>query len=302
MPITNYVTKFESQLVKKFKRELLTTDLTTQDEKIRFVGARDVRISSLVMSGYKDHSRNGGFNRGSFTDPFQTLTLQHDRDIEFFVDTMDVDETNQEVSAANLTNDFVEDQAIPETDVYRLSKINAEFKALGGGVDTSVLTEANILAKIDDYNEALDEAQVPQSGRILYITPAIKTLLKNATGITRQINVSPGGGSVNRNVTSLDELKIMSIPSDRMKSVYNFADGFVPGETAVQQNLILLHPKAVIATIKHSYIRLWAPGTHTSGDGYLYQNRSYQDLFVIANRVEGIAINEDAPPPPPTQG
>jgi hypothetical protein len=58
--------------------------------------------------------------------------------------------------------------------------------------------------------------------------------------------------------------------------------------------MILVHPSSVIACDKHSYIRLWAPGTHTQGDGYLYQNRKYGDLFVLDTRKDGIAINTDA--------
>ena len=40
-----------------------------------------------------------------------------------------------------------------------------------------------------------------------------------------------------------------------------------------------------------TYINLWAPGSHTQGDGYLYQNRKYGDLFVLNTRSDGIKIN-----------
>lgn len=40
-------------------------------------------------------------------------TLTFDRDIELFVDVMDVDETNQALSAANITNTFISERAIP---------------------------------------------------------------------------------------------------------------------------------------------------------------------------------------------
>ena len=84
---------------------------------------------------------------------------------------------------------------------------------------------------------------------------------------------------------------MVRVPSSRMKTVYDFTEGFKPGAAAKQMNMILVHPKSVIASQKHSYIKLWPEGTHTNGDGYLYQNRKYGDLFLIDTRVQGVKIN-----------
>lgn len=92
----------------------------------------------------------------------------------------------------------------------------------------------------------------------------------------------------------MDNVNIVEVPSGRLKTSYDFTDGFKPAADAKQINMILVHPSSVIAGDKHSYIRLWAPGTHTQGDGYLYQNRKYGDLFVLDTRKDGIAINTDA--------
>ncbi|MDQ4683020.1 hypothetical protein RCF13_25305, partial [Stenotrophomonas maltophilia group sp. RNC7] len=101
---------------------------------------------------------------------------------------MDVDETNQVLSAANITGVFNEEQAIPETDAYRYSKLYSEFVANGGTVNTTVLTVANILSVFDKMMEDMDEAGVPQSGRILKVTPPVYTMLKNAEGIQRTLD------------------------------------------------------------------------------------------------------------------
>lgn len=84
---------------------------------------------------------------------------------------------------------------------------------------------------------------------------------------------------------------MVRVPSKRMKTVYDFTEGYKTGAAAKQMNMILVHPKSVIAAQKHSYIKLWAEGTHTVGDGYLYQNRKYGDLFLIDTRVQGVKIN-----------
>lgn len=288
---TNYAIQFEPEIMQKYTRELLTADLTTQN--VNFVGANKIRIPYVTVSGYKDHSRNGGFNRGSVANQWMEKELTFDRDIEFFVDSMDVDETNQALSAANITNTFITEQAIPETDCYRLSKLYTEFIALGGSASQDATTAANILEKFDTLMEEMDEDEVPMEGRILYLTPAKYTLIKQAEKIVRSLEVTKNA-TINRHVRNLDEVVLKRIPSARMKTAYNFTDGYTPAETAKQMDMILVNPKSVIATDKHAYIKLWAPGSHTQGDGYLYQNRKYGDLFVIDTRMEGIKINLSA--------
>lgn len=289
MPNTvNYVTQFEKELKQKYSRELLTADLTTQN--VIFTGANKIKIPYISVSGYKDHSRNGGFNRGTVKNDFMEKTLAFDRDIEFFVDSMDVDETNQALSAANVTNTFETEKAIPETDAYRLSKLYTEFTKLGQTATSDALTVKNILDKFDTWMEEMDEDEVPEEGRILYVTPSIYTVIKNAEKIVRSLEVTKSA-AINRHVRSLDDITIKKIPSGRMKSAYNFTEGYVPATTARQMDMILVHPKSVIASDKHAYINLWAPGSHTQGDGYLYQNRKYGDLFLIDTRVEGVKVN-----------
>ena len=289
MPNTvNYVTSFEQELKQKYTRELLTADLTTQN--VVFVGAKKIKIPFITVSAYKDHSLNGGFNRGTVENQFMEKELEFDRDVEFFVDAMDVDETNQALSAANITNTFEHEKAIPETDAYRLSKLYTDFNALVETATQDELTAATILEKFDTLMEEMDEAEVPEDGRILYVTPSIYTIFKQAEKITRMLEVTRDT-AVNRHVRALDDVKIKRIPSGRMKTAYDFTEGFTPASTAKQMNMILVHPSAVIAADKHAYINLWAPGSHTQGDGYLYQNRKYGDLFVLDTRSDGIKIN-----------
>lgn len=289
MPNTvNYATQFEKEIMQKYSRELLTADLTTQN--VTFVGANKIKIPYVSVTGYKDHSRNGGFNRGSVQNQFMEKTLSFDRDIEFFVDAMDVEESNQALSAANITNTFITEQDVPETDCYRLSKLHTDFTALGGTVTQDAVTAATILDKFDTLMEEMDEDEVPEEGRILYLTPNIYTMLKQAEKITRSLDVTRQA-SIDRHVRNLDEVKMVRVPSSRMKTVYDFTEGYKPGAAAKQMNMILVHPKSVIASQKHSYIKLWPEGTHTNGDGYLYQNRKYGDLFLIDNRVQGVKIN-----------
>ena len=285
----NYATLFATDLAQKYSRELLTSGLTT--EGVNFFGGNTVKLPFLSLRGYKNHSRDGGFNRQAVTNNNLTKVLAHDRDVEFFVDAMDVDETNQVLACVNLTNVFETEHAIPETDAYRLSKIHQDFTANGGVVDARQLTRENVLTIFDEYMQAMDEEEVPQEGRILYVTPAVNKLLSQSNELSRIMSVIDADGDVKRGIRMLDEVQVVVVPQSRMRSAYDFSDGFVPVANAAQIHMLLVHPSSVVAVNKHSYIKMWAPGTHTNGDGYLYQNRQYGDLFVIDTRLGGIAIN-----------
>ncbi|MCL2376289.1 MAG: capsid protein [Defluviitaleaceae bacterium] len=285
----NYATIFSNELKQKYTRELLTSGLTT--ENANFIGGNTIKLPFLSLRGYKNHSRDGGFNRQAVDNRNLTKVLAHDRNVEFFVDSMDVDETNQVLAATNLTNVFETEHAIPETDAYRISKIHQDFVEMGGEVDDRELTKENVLEAYDEYMQRMDEAEVPQAGRILYVTPAVNKLLSQSTEFNRIMNVVDGDGSLKRAVRMLDEVEVVVVPAARMRSEYDFSDGFVPTGNARQIHMMLVAPSSVIAVSKHSYIKLWAPGTHTQGDGYLYQNRQYGDLFVIDTRIGGIAVN-----------
>lgn len=290
----NYVEQFRTQLEQKYARELTSSDLTSNG--VAFIGTKTVKIPRLTLGGYKEHSRSGGWNRQDLSNDFEIKTLEHDRDVEFYVDSMDVDETNQIVSTGNITNTFEEEHSIPELDAYRFSKLYNEYvTTFSKTADVEVLSEANILTKFDKMMEDMDDAGVPEDGRILYVTATVKTMLKTAENVARQIIVNGSNdGAINRSVRSLDGVKIVSVPKARFKTQYDFTDGFVPAAGAKQINMALIHPRSVIATEKHSAIYLWAPGSHTGGDGYLYQNRRYGDLFLIENKLDGVKINVEA--------
>lgn len=286
----NYAQSFESLIQQQYALGLTSADMDT-NKAYSFLNAQTINVPTLQLSGYKDHSRAGTKNRGTVNNTYQPMALSHDRDIEFFVDSADVDETNQVLSAANITGTFNKEQAIPELDAYRYSKLYTDFVAKGGVVDTTALTAANILTVFDTMMQGMDEAGVPEEGRILKCTPAVRTLLKNAEKIQRTLEAS-GEADINRKVRSLDDVIVKMVPSARLKTAYDFTEGFVPAVAAKQINMMIYHPSAVIAPVKIADVYLWMKGeTPESAFGHLYQNRSYSDLFVIDAKKSGVAIN-----------
>lgn len=294
MAVYDYAEQFTQILAQKYATELKSDDLTKSNPGVKFLNAQTIKLPRLTLSGYKDHTRTVGFNSGTVSNDWEPKKLAHDRDIEFWFDPMDVDETNLVLEAANITNTFEEEQAIPEKDSYRFSKLHSELTSYSGVIDKTVVTASVFLEQFDEFMAKMDEAGVPQEGRILYVTPSMNTIVKNAQGIERSIIVTTPN-TINRKVHSLDDVTIKMVPASRMKTKYNFTDGCVADSTAKQINFILIHPSCVVCRDKYDYIRWYTPG-HDSrvGDGYLYQNRSYGDLFLLERKVAGAAMNISA--------
>lgn len=297
MAVLEYAILFSNVLRELYGQELTCYDLFQSNSDIKIVNGKDIKIPKLSVSGYKDHTRGaGGFNSGTYSNGYETKTLDHDRDIEFAIDPMDIDETNLVVSIANIQKRFEKTQAIPELDCYTYSKLYAEAKRVGSIIKTAALTAANVLSDFDDNLEAFSEAGVPLDRVIMYCTPAYNKLLKNADGIQRTLEIS-SSKSVDRRVRSLDDIsKIKEVPSARLKSLFNFTNGCVADETAKQIDYILVDPEAQVSRNKYSYIKVFTPGTDSrTADNYMYQNRRYNGTFAIDELMkQGIIIHAEA--------
>ncbi len=298
MAVLNYVTQFSTRILDMYGHELVSDALYHTNEDIRIIGAKDIKIPRLTVSGYKDHNRNTtGFNGGNYSNEFETKALDHDRDIEFAIDPMDVDETNQIVSIANIQARFEKRQAIPELDCYTFSKLYSEAERVGATIKTTSITRSNILADFDDNCEAFENLGIPLSRCILYCTAAFRKELKNAEGIQRTLEMSGGSNAIDRRVHTLDDLReIKTVPIERFKTAYDFTEGYRADASGKQINYILVDPDAQVSRVKYSYINTYTPGHDSrTADSYLYQNRRFNGTFALDQEFkQACIINREA--------
>jgi hypothetical protein len=248
-------------------------------------------IPSMTVSGSRAVNRDqitGTFNR-NWDNALTPVTLQMDREWDTLIDPMDIDETNEVATIANITKTFNELQKIPEMDAFLAAKL-ASFVTTP---DTTALTSANILEKWDAYLAAMTDARVNRDRVEAYMTPAVYKLLKEAAGITRFVSTDEGFRGIDRNVARLDGVRITEVPSDIMKTAFVFTEGFVPAETAKGINLLLVDPMAVAAPVKYETSMISAPSAQSKGK-YLYYERYYYGAFAMPNRAAGIVANVNA--------
>ena len=323
MATVNYAEAYERALAQAYPNVLNFGELynVANNQTYKFVDAKTIHIPSISVTGRKNVNRDsidGVFNRNvdnewetktltfyrewstsidpaDVMDTNMVLTIQNATKVEWStsIDPADVMDTNMVLTIQNATKVFNETQKFPEKDAYTISKIYADWVAEGKTADTTALTVDNVLVVFDKLMEGMDEALVPAQGRILYVTPAVKTLLKQASQIGLSRSVQNGENTINRVVDRLDEIKLISVPSFLMKTAYTFTTGFEPADTAKQINLFLVHPSAILTPNKYAFVGMEAPAAGTKGD-YIYYEKEYADVFILNNRTGAIAFNVEA--------
>ena len=295
MAAVNYAESYERALAQAYPNVLNFGELynASNNQVYKFVDAKTIHIPSVSVSGRTDVNRdvmNGQFTR-NVDNNYETKTLSFYREWSTSIDPADVMDTNMVLTIQNATKVFNETQKFPEKDAYTISKIYADWVLEGKSADTTALDVDNVLVVFDKLMEAMDEALVPSTGRLLYVTPAVKTLLKQASqiGLSRPVNTT-GPNIINRVVDRLDEIKLITVPSFLMKTAYSFTTGFEPKQDAKQINMFLVHPSAILTPNKYAFVGMEAPAAGTKGD-YIYYEKEYADVFILNNRTGAIAFN-----------
>ena len=253
-------------------------------------------IPTIETSGAHDVNRNsidGTFNR-NWNNQWQAVELQMDREWDTLIDPMDIDESGDVATIANITRAFVEFQKVPEMDAFIASKM-AEFASAFGGVSTQSLSSSTILTEWDNALEYMTNQRINRDRLVAYMTPGTYKLLKQATGLTRFIEVTDGIRNVDRNIARLDGVTIVEVPADMMKTAYNFTQGWAIGSSAQQINFLLVDPMAVAAPVKYETAMMSAPTAQSKGK-YLYYERYYYGAFILNQRQAGVYAHLGAAP------
>lgn len=293
--ITQYLTGI---IEETYRKASLTQFLDTNGViKDAFSNAKIVNVPKIELEGLADYSRTSGYTAGDATLSFVPYELKKDRGRKFNIDSVDnMDAAG--LAVAQLASTFERDYVVPELDAYRFAQYVA-------GADTSMVktgapTKATILGLIDDAQAALSDAEVPEENRILFVTPAIYALLKQAIDGSRLHT----GTLINRNVTYLDDTPLIQVPSGRFYDAVTLksAGGFEPRQAdtsktpnvaaAVGLNFILMDRNAPLQIVKHNPARLFSPAENQDADAWAYTYRMFHDATIRSNKAKGVYVHK----------
>lgn len=298
----NYAAQYARELAQAYPYVLNFGALYATPNNGRYRMGEDgktIYIPRISTGGRVDSDRDTiAMATRNYDNAWEPKTLTHQRKWSTLVHPKDIDQTNQVASIANITQVYNEEQKFPEMDAYLISQLyklwsstdSTDSEKTAMQADTTALTVANILEVFDSLMENMDEARVPANGRILYVTSQVRKLLKEADGIARNFDVQGGGSSVNRGISRLDEVEIVSVPSTLMKTAYKFTKGWEVGTDAKQINMFLVHPSAVITPVSYEFAQLDSPSAVTEGK-YIYFEESYEDVFILNKKQDALQFN-----------
>lgn len=281
----NYVDKYGKELDQKLVFGTYTNELETSN--LLWLDAKTFKIQTITTTGLKPHTRNKGYNEGSASNENTAYTITFDRDVEFFVDVMDVDETGQALTAANVTKEFNSRHSAPEVDAYRFSKLATEAKKNGYST-AETITEENVFRTLKAAIRKVKKYGT--QNLVMYVSVDVMVALELSKDFTRTIsNQNIGPSSLETRVTGIDGVKLVEIEAeDRFYDTFDFTDGYKPAASAKKLNYLLINKGSVIGGTKHASIYLHAPGSVGQGDGWLYQYRVYHDIFVKEQQKDGV--------------
>lgn len=272
------VKKYAPYTDELFKAESKISLLTNTD--FDWTGAHSVAVWKVSTVGLNDYARNryGDDPEGSvasisrygelFDLSAQTeeMLLKKDRSFIFNIDKLDEDETSGQVEAGKALARQLREVVVPEVDTYTY---NVMVEGAGNVAEVAALTKNNIYTAILAGNEVLDDAEVPETERVLVVTPAIYTLLKQAVEFD---HTEVGAEAKLKGVIGiLDGLQVVKVPKNRLPEGFGF---------------MIAHPSATVAPVK-----LEDYGTHDDtplSSGTIVTGRIVYDAFVLDNKKVGI--------------
>lgn len=282
-----------------YKASSKASILDTANERVRFIGSDTVNLYTMSLDGLGNYSRNAGFVTGSVTGGWEPYKLTQDRGRSFMVDVMDNDET-MGMAFGTLAGEFIRTQVTPEIDAYRFAKYAGTSGISSGTPEDITVGTTDVHALIQEAETTMGDDEVPEEGRILFISETAYAGLKDK--ITR--HVQNGERGIETAIDYYDGMRVIKVPKGRFNTGITLNDGLsagetkggftVPASTSYPINFMIIHPSAVVQIAKHVVPRIFSPEVNQSADAWKFDYRIYHDCFVENNKVAGIYLHRAA--------
>lgn len=265
-------TKFEPYVDEKFTAESKKSLLTNTD--FDWTGAHTIKVYKVTTAEMNDYDRSGTGGNNSRYGQIQGLdavteemTLTKDRSFTFAIDKLDTDETKKQVQAASALERQQREVVIPEVDSYVYGVMCSKA---GTKPSAAKLTPENIYLEIIKGNAVLDNADVPETSRVIVVTPDVYLLMKQCKDIIMETDIS-NEMRVKGVIATIDGCNIIKVPSSRLPENFGF---------------MIAHPVATVAPTKLEDYKIHQDPPGISGS--LVEGRICYDAFVLDNKAKAI--------------
>lgn len=280
--------KYTDKLDEVYQNAAVTSILDGDGALVQMgANAGEMIIPKISMDGLADYSRNGGYVAGDVTLSSETVNFNYDRGRVFTVDAMD-DEETAGVAFGRLAGEFVRTRVAPEMDAFRFA---AYASHAGIGKKAGKLSGGDeVLAALLEGQNTMDDAEVPEDQRYLFISPGLYNLILNV--------------DTTKSKAVLDSFQqVIKVPKSRFYTQITLHDGstegqtaggFSKGEAAQEINFMIVHKPALLQYPKHTVNKIIAPQDNQTSDGWKFFYRAYGLADVYENKAAGIYLHSAA--------
>ena len=302
MPINTLATAtlFQNTLDKVAVREAVTGWMDANAGQVIYNGG--VKIPKMSLQGLGDYDRDNGYQQGGVTLEYETRKMTQDRGRKFQLDPIDINENNFVTTAAAVMGEFQRMHVVPEIDAYRISKVAIEAITANkaGMIEygyTPGTTGTSALRKIKDGIKAIRELY--NGPLVCHATSEfIMELELELAGKITAVTFSKGG--INTKVPAVDEVPIISTPSNRMYTAITIYDGktsgqekggYIKGTTAKDINFFICPRTTPIAVTKQDIMRIFDPTINQKLNAWQMDYRRFHDIWVLDNKLDSVYVN-----------
>lgn len=271
--VSKYLPYVDELFTQESKKSLLTnTDFS-------FDGAEFVHLYKVNSAAMNDYGRNGatGENWSRYGDvenldaTTEIAELTRDRSFTFAIDTLDKNQTGGVLTGASALARQLREVVVPEVDTYTYAVM---CKNAGHKPEAAKLTADNIYDEIIKASAALDDALVPETDRVLTVTPNIYLLMKKCKDITMGTEIG-NDMRVKGVIANIDGAVTIKMAAARLPEKFGF---------------MLSHKCACCAPTQLADYRMHENPPGISGT--LVEGRVVYDAFVFENKAKAIYYQE----------
>lgn len=275
MPSINLHEKYSPKIAERFRTDSFVAGNTSNDYS--FDGVKSINISTLKTIPVTKYTRNGLQRFGQITeveDFKQTLTMTQEPSWTASIDEGNASDQQYIKKAGKVMKMQSDEVTTPMSDKYALKKY-AENAGQVVGL-ASAPTKTTIVGLIFDAATALDNALVPQTNRILYISSSDYNKVRLSPEF---IGVEKLAGKIlsKGHVGEIADMKVVKLPDNYMpENVY----------------FMITHKKSVLMPFKLKTARILSEVMGINGR--VLEWYSYYDAFVIGAKANGVYVAADS--------
>ena len=272
-----------------YKKASVTADLVSDSTLVKEgANANEICYPQIEVPGLGDYSRNSGYTDGSVSVAWKTAQFNYDRGVKISVDIMD-DEETYNIAFGQAGAELIRTKVAPEGDAFFFATVSA-VENISKATAATYANGSDVLNALTTAQSKMDEDEVPEEDRILYITPTLKNLV-SALDTTKSREV----------LNSFSEIR--KVPQSRFYTAINLLDGKSEGEeaghyakasTGKDINFMVVHKGALFKFDKHVANDVIPAKLNPNADADILKYRKYGLVDVFKNKVAGIYLSHKA--------